>query len=130
MGQLAPPKAGGGQRGDREESVTNPHAQRRGSLLNGNPSGDYMAAARCGARTRRQTRCLAPAMGNGRCRLHGGLSTGPRTPEASSGRMAWPQTGQNQDGAVGLTCECIRVSHYRCVRAGILMPIYAVTESN
>ncbi|MDF2972517.1 MAG: hypothetical protein K0R61_2967 [Microvirga sp.] len=25
--------------------------------------------------------CCQPAMPNGRCRLHGGLSTGPRTPE-------------------------------------------------
>ena len=25
--------------------------------------------------------CRAPAMANGRCRLHGGKSTGPRTPE-------------------------------------------------
>jgi hypothetical protein len=39
-------------------------------------------ALRCGARTRRGTRCQAPAMrGKKRCRLHGGKSTGPRTPE-------------------------------------------------
>jgi hypothetical protein len=25
--------------------------------------------------------CRAPAMENGRCKLHGGLSTGPKTPE-------------------------------------------------
>ena len=31
---------------------------------------------RCGARTRRGSRCQAPAMPNGRCRLHGGLSPG------------------------------------------------------
>lgn len=35
----------------------------------------------CGARTRRGTACRAPAMKNGRCRLHGGKSTGPKTPE-------------------------------------------------
>lgn len=34
---------------------------------------------RCGAKTRRKTLCLSPAMPNGRCRLHGGKSTGPRT---------------------------------------------------
>ncbi len=39
------------------------------------------SVARCGAKTRRGTPCLAPAMKNGRCRLHGGKSTGPRTPE-------------------------------------------------
>ena len=35
---------------------------------------------RCGAKTRRGTACLRPAnKKNGRCRLHGGASTGPRT---------------------------------------------------
>jgi hypothetical protein len=37
------------------------------------------AVARCGARTRRGGPCAAPAMPNGRCRMHGGASTGPRT---------------------------------------------------
>ena len=37
--------------------------------------------ATCGAKTRRGTACMCLAMKNGRCRLHGGLSTGPRTPE-------------------------------------------------
>ena len=32
---------------------------------------------RCGARTRSGSRCRSPAMRNGRCRLHGGLSPGP-----------------------------------------------------
>lgn len=35
----------------------------------------------CGARTRKGPPCVAPARPNGRCRMHGGLSTGPRTPE-------------------------------------------------
>ena len=35
---------------------------------------------RCGAKTRRGTACQRPAnQKNGRCRLHGGASTGPRT---------------------------------------------------
>ena len=35
---------------------------------------------RCGAKTRRGTGCQHPAnKKNGRCRLHGGASTGPRT---------------------------------------------------
>ena len=38
-------------------------------------------ALRCGARTRAGCPCAGPAMPNGRCRLHGGKSTGPRTPE-------------------------------------------------
>src|SRR5262245_21359872 len=56
-----------------------PHAQRRGWLKNGNSPGDFTAAARCGAKTRRGTPCQGPAMRNGRCRMHGGASTGPRT---------------------------------------------------
>lgn len=34
---------------------------------------------RCGAKTRRGTPCQCKALGNGRCKLHGGKSTGPRT---------------------------------------------------
>ena len=50
-------------------------------LKNGNPQGNPMNAPRCGAKTRKGTPCRAPAMANGRCRMHGGKSTGPRTPE-------------------------------------------------
>ena len=39
------------------------------------------AAPRCGAQTRFGYLCSQPAMPNGRCRMHGGKSTGPRTPE-------------------------------------------------
>lgn len=54
---------------------------RRGWLKNGNPPGDLTKVRRCGARTRRGEPCRGPAMKNGRCRLHGGASTGPRTAE-------------------------------------------------
>ena len=47
--------------------------------MNGNRSGDFSKAPRCGAKTRNGTSCQCPAMANGRCRLHGGLSTGPKT---------------------------------------------------
>ena len=57
----------------------------RGRLRHGNPSGDFAAAPRCGARTRAGGACRQPAMANGRCRLHGGKSTGPRT---AAGRAA------------------------------------------
>ena len=50
-------------------------------LKNNNPQGDPSTAPRCGAKTRKGTPCKAPAMKNGRCRMHGGKSTGPRTPE-------------------------------------------------
>jgi hypothetical protein len=67
-------------------SDATPHEQRlvavrRGRLRNGNRSGDFMTAPRCGAMNRQGSPCQCPAMRNGRCRLHGGLSTGPRTPE-------------------------------------------------
>jgi hypothetical protein len=52
---------------------------KRGRLKNGNPVGDYLAAPRCGAKARAGTCCRQPAMPNGRCRFHGGKSTGPRT---------------------------------------------------
>jgi len=58
-----------------------PHESRRGRLKNGNPPGDFTKAARCGAKNRRGMPCRCPAMANRRCRLHGGLSTGPKTPE-------------------------------------------------
>lgn len=56
-----------------------PQDRRFGKLKHGNPSGDLTKSPRCGAKTRRGTKCQCPAMGNGRCRLHGGLSTGART---------------------------------------------------
>jgi hypothetical protein len=66
-------------------SISGPEDHRtRGWLKNNNPPGDFFAAPRCGARTRRQTSCLGPAMRNGRCRMHGGMSTGPKTAEGAS----------------------------------------------
>lgn len=47
------------------------------TLRNGNPRGNPNAAPRCGAKTRAGCPCRAPAMKNGRCRMHGGASTGP-----------------------------------------------------
>jgi hypothetical protein len=50
-------------------------------------SGDPSKSPRCGAKTRSGKPCRAPAMWSTRtrrytrCRLHGGASTGPRTPE-------------------------------------------------
>lgn len=51
----------------------------RGWLKHGNPPGDPSKAPRCGARRKYDGQpCQAPGMKNGRCRLHGGKSTGPR----------------------------------------------------
>jgi len=44
--------------------------------------GPSWPGERCGAKTRRGTECQRPAhKRNGRCGLHGGRSTGARTPE-------------------------------------------------
>src|ERR1700741_3722325 len=50
------------------------------------------AAPRCGARSKRTGKpCRGAGMPNGRCKLHGGKSTGPRTPEGleRSRRANW-----------------------------------------
>ena len=51
--------------GDKSEITQKPHAK----------------TDRCGAKTRAGHPCGRYAMPNGRCRMHGGLSTGPKTPE-------------------------------------------------
>jgi hypothetical protein len=57
-----------------------PPAARSGPLRSGNPRGNPNLAPRCGAKARTTgCPCRAPAMPNGRCRMHGGKSTGPRT---------------------------------------------------
>ena len=66
----------------------------RGWLKHGNTPGDPSKAQRCGARarTRGNQPCRAPALkGKQRCRMHGGRSTGPRTPEGRerSKRARW-----------------------------------------
>ena len=58
-----------------------PQTARRGWLKNGNTPGDLSKARSCGAKTRSGRPCRGPGMANGRCRMHGGPSTGPRTPE-------------------------------------------------
>lgn len=78
--------------GMKKKMANEPHAQRRGWLKNGNPPGDFNAAPRCGAKTRKGTPCRCPAMRDKRrCRLHGGASTGPRTAAglARSRRANW-----------------------------------------
>ncbi|MDG2356408.1 MAG: HGGxSTG domain-containing protein [Paracoccaceae bacterium] len=42
--------------------------------------GDQWGGVRCGAKTRSGSACQRPAYQvNGKCHLHGGASTGPRT---------------------------------------------------
>ena len=59
--------------------------QKLGKILlrNGNPQGNPMNAPRCGAKTRKGTPCMAPAVrGKKRCRMHGGNNPGrpPKNP--------------------------------------------------
>jgi hypothetical protein len=57
----------------------------------------------CGARTRAGQQCKARAMPNGRCRMHGGPSTGPRTPEGLARlRAARTRTGLHTADMVAL----------------------------
>ncbi|MFM9841334.1 MAG: HGGxSTG domain-containing protein [Dongiaceae bacterium] len=74
-----------------ETCIFPPAPPRRGWLRHGNRPGDYAKAPRCGARTRIGGCCRQPAMRNGRCRMQGGLSTGPRSAEglARSRRARW-----------------------------------------
>src|SRR5271165_2673433 len=55
------------------------------------PGGERDLASHCGAKTRAGVPCRAPAMANGRCRIHGGTSTGPRT-AAGLARLAAART--------------------------------------
>jgi hypothetical protein len=49
---------------------------------------------RCGARTRAGGACKAPVVrGKSRCRMHGGLSTGPKTPEGKARTLAALKAG-------------------------------------
>lgn len=76
-------------------STTDEPHTKRSWLKYGNPPGDPSKAPRCGARAKStQKSCLAPAMSNGRCRLHGGKSTGPKTPEGlANSKVANWKTG-------------------------------------
>jgi len=59
-----------------EEGELSDNPIRRGWLRNSNPPGNPSTAPRCRAKTRAGPPCQQPAMKNGRCRLHGGMSPG------------------------------------------------------
>ena len=52
-------------------------------------SNPFANVRRCGAKNRKGLPCQCPAMKNGRCRLHGGLSTGAKTPEGRARCGNW-----------------------------------------
>jgi hypothetical protein len=70
----------------------------QGPLHNGNPRGNPHAAPRCGAHARTGNPCRQPAMPNGKCRLHGGRSTGPCT-DAGRAALAAGHTRHGDYGA-------------------------------
>lgn len=83
------------------EISTNLAFFRPGILKNGNPPGNPNTAPRCGANSKRTHQpCKQPAMANGRCRLHGGKSTGPRTREGleRSRKARWKHGDYSQQG--------------------------------
>lgn len=81
-------------------AISVPPIRKRGWLRHGNPPGDPTTARRCGARTRTNQACGAPAIkGKRRCRMHGGRSTGPRTAagRARSARARWKHGAYSAD---------------------------------
>jgi hypothetical protein len=100
---------------------TSPAPARRGRLRNGATPGDFLAAPRCGARTRAGGCCRQPAMRNGRCRMHGGLSTGPRTPAGRARCAAARRThGLYSAETTAMRREAnIRIRHLRALIAPV-----------
>jgi hypothetical protein len=79
----------------------------------GNPN--LHLAPRCGARTRGGCPCRAPAIhGRARCRMHGGRSTGPRTPEGLA-RLRAAHTTHGNHAAPAL----LETLHIRIITARI-----------
>jgi hypothetical protein len=82
---------------------------------------------RCGARCRNGRRCQAPvvwedaydAPRNGRCRLHGGLSTGPRTPEGRQriGEAARQRAQARRQAAVQAAAQASALAAYQAALA-------------
>lgn len=66
----------------------------------------------CGAKARSNGHqpCKRPAMANGRCRLHGGLSTGPKTVEGKMRiGLAHTTTGLRTNFAIEAKRRCRRL---------------------
>lgn len=79
-----------------------PHSMRtRGGVLAANEK--TVQRQPCSARTRKGAPCRAMAInGKGRCKFHGGMSTGPRTPEgrariADAQRKRWEMARSKPD---------------------------------
>jgi hypothetical protein len=80
------------------------------------------AAPRCGARSKRTGKpCRAAAMLNGRCKVHGGKSTGPRTPEGleRSKRARWKHGYYSREAKVERSCVRAAMLALRYLRDSI-----------
>ena len=94
--------------------------------------GPEWPGERCGAKTRRGTECQRPAYKrNGRCALHGGKSTGARTPEGlrriseanlKHGRYTKDKLERKRRAAeVGRECRAkLKIIKQRLIAAGLL----------
>ena len=74
--------------------------------------GPDWSGQRCGAKTRRGTACQSPAnKRNGRCRLHGGQSTGPKTAEGRAKiAAANTTTGQHTKAMIARRKEDAKIA--------------------
>jgi hypothetical protein len=71
-----------------------PQHRRDRPLRSDNPQGNPDLAPRCGAKMRTTgCPCPAPAMPSGRCRMHGGKSTGPGMPQGVADLARGPGQG-------------------------------------
>jgi len=82
---------------------------RQGPQPTSEPWPDELRGMTCGARTRAGTPCKRKDLyGSGRCKLHGGLSTGPRTAEGKA-RVALngscPKLRSRRDDRGGISKE-------------------------
>jgi len=57
----------------------------------------------CGAKTRKGTSCQCMALRNGRCKLHGGLSTGAKTPEGKAKALMNLKQYRSKEDEQGIT---------------------------
>ena len=75
--------------------------------------GPKWPGQRCGAKTRRGTPCQRPAnKRNGRCRLHGGASTGPRTEQGRANIAATnTTTGQHTKAMIAKRREDAKIAN-------------------
>jgi len=71
-----------------------------------------MPGERCGAKTRRGTPCQCKALANGRCKLHGGKSTGPKTEKGKQQSAAnLPNRNRSAQAHHGLCGQYAQARH-------------------